>query len=203
MTTIAFPTLSFADASAVDIGLKANTQVFVSDLSGYAQTLELPGARWTLSFAFPPLRRQDARLLAAFLAQLRGQANRARVPVWGRKSPVGTWAGAGSVNGGSQTGAQLVTHGFTAGATVKAGDFFNVGTNGELKVVTQDGAADGGGNLTVSFEPPLRASPADGTALVFSSPVVPLMIPQDPHLIYSLGEADLAAFRFDLVEVFA
>lgn len=202
MTTITFPTLARAAPQSVDIGLKSNTQVFVSPFSGDTQTLELPGARWTLSFLFNSLQRADAGELEAFMAQLRGQANRARVPVWGRLAPRGTWVGSPKVNGASQTGASLICNGFTAGATVKRGDFFNIGSAGELKRVTADGTADGSGNLTISFEPPLRASPSDTTSLVSSSCVVPYMIAQDPHLRSTINQADLSDFQFDFVEVF-
>lgn len=203
MSTIAFPSISRSAPASFELGLKSNTVIFVSPLSGDTQTLELPGARWTLSGTFQNLSVDDAAEMEAFLAQLRGQANRTQVPVWGRESPRGTWAGSPKVNGGSQTGASLVCDGFSAGATVKRGDMFNVGTAGELKRVTADGTADGTGNLTITFEPPLRNAPADNADLISSDPVVPLMIVQDPHLRSVIGLAKLVDVALDLVEVFA
>ena len=49
MSTLAWPTLSAKAAAPKrwDFGLKSNTMVSVSELSGYVQTSELPGARWT------------------------------------------------------------------------------------------------------------------------------------------------------------
>jgi len=202
MTTIVYPTLSRAPQS-VEIGLKSNSQILVSPLSGDTQTLELPGARWTLTFSYTDLVRADAAELEAFLAQLRGQANRARVPVWGRVLPRGSWLGTPLVKGGSQTGASLACDGFTAGATVKRGDMLNIGTAGELKRVVTDATADGSGNLTLAFEPPLRVSPADNAALVAFAPVVPLMIPSDPHLKTTIGQGDRSDVALDLVELFA
>lgn len=203
MSTITFPTLSLVGPMQVEVGLKSNTAIFVSPLSGDTQSLELPGARWTMSFSFPPLLDDDAAELEAFLAQLRGQANRARVPLWGRETPRGTWAGTAAVNGASQTGASLICDGFTAGATVKRGDMFNVGTAGELKRIVTDGTADGSGNLTIEFEPPLRNSPATDTVLVSSNPLVPYMIVQDPHLRSMRGLGGLTDVAFDLMEVFS
>ncbi len=207
MSVITFPTLSRV-ASTAEPGLKSNTQVMVSDLSGYVATRELPGARWTLAFRLPSLKRPDAGPVEAFLAQLRGQANRARVPLWGRKAPRGTWAGTPKVNNeyGSPTLVQVgntLQCVFAANATVKQGDYFNIGTAGELKMITADGTADGSGNLLITFEPNLRVSPAHNTSLVFTNPVIPYMILQDPHVRWTLNEGGFTDFNFDLVEVFA
>jgi hypothetical protein len=215
--TITFPTLSTGRAhpAAVEIGLKANTQIAVSDLSGYVQTRELPGARWSLSFRFTDMQMADAALLEAFLAQLRGQANRARVPLWGRGTRRGTWAGSPKVNNEfgsptlSQTGHTLYANGFTAGATVKKGDYFNLGTGGQLCMVTDDATADGSGNMVLTVEPGIRVAPAHNTALVFADPVVPYMILQNPHPTWGVAAAGaitnpngLTDFSFDFIEVF-
>lgn len=208
-TTYDWPSLS-RDPSELELGLKANTQVMVSDLSGQVQTVELPGTRWTASFRLADLERAtDAAELEALIAKLRGQANRLRLPVFGRRTPRGTWAGSPNVNNDvgspslSQTGASLYVKGFTAGATVKKGDLFNLGSNGQLLMITADGTADGSGLLQVSVQPNIRTAPAHGTALVFTNPVVPQMIPVDPHLRWQMKPSDATDFSFDLVEVFA
>lgn len=212
MSTITFPTLTEGPTD-VEWGLKANTQVFVSELSGQVQTRELPGARWTLSFRLPHRLAEDARLLEVFLAQLRGQANRARFTLseilGARATVTGTWAGSPTVNNDSaspselQTGSSLICKGFTAGATVKKGDLFNIGSAGELKMVTADGTADGSGNLTLSFEPPIRSSPAHATALVSSGQVLPYALATDPHARWQYQPGVFADFALDFVESFA
>jgi len=208
MSNITWPTLSAHAASlaSCEFGLKSNTQVSVSELSGYVQTAELPGARWTLSGGYAPVERADAALLEVFLAQLRGQANRAVVPLFGRTTPRGTWAGTPAVNEvGSpqmQSATTLVCDGFTAGATVKKGDYFNIGSGGELKIATADGTADGSGNLTISFEPPTRAEAANNTLLI-STGCTCLMMAADPHAKWGRREGGFTEFAFDFVEVFA
>jgi hypothetical protein len=217
MTTITFPTLS-ADQNApmsVEIGIKPNTMVAVSDLSGYVQTRELPGARWSLSFRFQNMQKDNAALLEAFILQLRGQANRARVPLWGRTTRRGTWAGSPKVNNEvgsptiSQTGHTLYLRDFTAGANVKKGDYFNIGSGGQLCMMVADATADGAGLLTATVEPGIRVAPAHNTPIVSASPVVPFMILQNPHVTWGVqpGGADinpngLTDFAFDLIEVF-
>lgn len=200
MTTIAFPSLTRVPGG-VDIGIQANTQVSTSDLSGVIETRELPGARWFMRFRFDSLDDADARKLQVLISQLRGQANRVRVPVWTKQTPLGSWAGVPLVKGGGQTGATINLDGFTPFATVRAGDLFNLGATGELKMVTADGTADSGGELLVTFEPPIRSAPADNTA-ISTTPVVPLMVARSPILEWHSDPGVFSDFSFDLIEAF-
>jgi hypothetical protein len=97
---------------------------------------------------------------------------------------VGTKAGTPLVNGASQTGASLVTDGWTASSAVlKKGDIFTIAgvfrVHPETKAVTATlqqfvATADGTGNLTVAIAPPIvtsgasqnmSGSPADNAAI--------------------------------------
>lgn len=108
-----------------------------------------------------------------------------------RAHTVGPLGGTPLVNGGSQTGASLITDGWTAAAAarVKKGDVFTIAnvyavnpvsgdTLGNLQqfLVTADGSSDGSGNLTLSISPSIvtsgptktvNAGPADNAALTF------------------------------------
>lgn len=100
----------------------------------------------------------------------------------------GTKAGTPLVNGASQTGASLVTDGWTnSTAALKKGDIFTLAgvyrvhpetkaSTGVLQqfVATADGTADGSGNLTISISPSIvtsgatqnvSGSPADNAAI--------------------------------------
>jgi hypothetical protein len=196
--------------ASIDLGIRFNTQVSVSDLSGYVQTCELPGARWTLGIAMAPLERSgQSALMESFLAKLRGQAVRAVMPVFSRLTPLGAWAGTPAVNNEagsptlSQSGTSLEVNGFTAFTTFKEGDYFNVGSGGQLLIVTADGMADSAGRATISFQPALRSAPAHGTLLVSTNPVVPLMILADPHPRWRIKPGDITDFALDFVEVFS
>lgn len=210
MTTLAWPTLTRAAPQDIDWRLLSNTQKFESPLNRSVQTVELPGARWAASFSFEALEIDDARALYAVLVRLRGMANRVMLPVFHAYAPRGTWAGTPRVNNSSvspttlQTGNTLICDGFTAGATVKAGDYFNVGTDGELKMVVVDGTADGSGNLTLTFEPPLRQSPPDNETLVSSNPVCQMMLSEDTArwISHAGNPGALANFPLDFIEVF-
>ncbi|MDB5439971.1 MAG: hypothetical protein JWM33_2398 [Caulobacteraceae bacterium] len=107
--------------------------------------------------------------------------------LWPSHTP-GTKAGTPLVNGATQTGAALITDGWTAStAALKRGDVFTVAgvfkvhpetkaSTGILQqfVATADGTADGSGNLTVAISPTIvtsgasqnvSGSPADNVAI--------------------------------------
>jgi hypothetical protein len=100
---------------------------------------------------------------------------------------VGALGGTPLVNGASQTGASLITDGWTAAAATRIlqGDVFTIGTGatgcyavnpvtkantGELRqfVATADAASDGSGNMTISISPSITTS--GGQQTVVASP---------------------------------
>jgi len=106
--------------------------------------------------------------LLGTLAALRGQANRLRVPV--HDNPIqGAYGGTPLVKGASQTGSSLIIDGLTVSVTkwIGQGDYFSVIVNGEpeLKMCTADINSDINGELTLTFEPRLRAAPAENAVI--------------------------------------
>lgn len=178
MTTLTFPTLSRLP-DVFDFGLTSNTMTHRSPLSQAVQTVEMPGARWRFSFTMNDLEEADTAQLQAFLAKLRGQAGRFYMYNMARPTPRGAATGTPKVNGASQTGTALITDGWAISqiGILKAGDFF--GVNGELKMCVADCNSDGGGNATITFEPPLRASPAENADISVSSPTATFMLTAD------------------------
>lgn len=198
MTILTWPVLTRAAPRLVRWGLTSNTMSFSSPLSGAMQTLEMPGARWRCSFVMENLSDADAALLQALLVQLRGQANRLLLHNFARPTPRGTATGTPLVNGASQTGVSLITDGWTAGITaLRTGDFF--GVNGELKMVTADAVADGSGNATISFEPPLRSSPADNAAITTNKPLAIFML-SSPDSGWDTQPYRISNVPLDLIE---
>jgi hypothetical protein len=175
--SIAWPTLTRSAPAEMQWSLVANTQTFTSPLSNAVQTVELPGARWKVSFVLSNLHEADTATLQAFFAQLRGRAGRFTLHNMARLLPRGTARGTALVKGAAQTGTSLIIDGMSVGATLLAGDFFAV--NGELKMITATATANGSGEATVSFEPPLRSSPADNAAVTMESPTATFMLTSD------------------------
>jgi len=159
MAILTFPSVL---PSSAEWQLVSNTQQFKSPFDGSIQSSELPGARWHVSLTFPNQTSSTARVLAAFLASLRGESGRFYLHDHTQPLPRGTIAGNPVVSGAAQTGASINTSGWTG--TLLAGDMIGIG--GELKMVTADVTGPG----LIQFEPPLRQSPADASPIVTNKP---------------------------------
>lgn len=200
MTTLSWPTLTRSAPRVIDFSLVPNTQSFSSSLSGSVQTVELPGARWKISFTMENLAEADSALLQAFMVKLRGRAGRFYLHNFARSEPRGTQRGTPLVKGALQTGTTLVIDACTVGATLLAGDFFAV--NGELKMVVADATADGAGEMSLTFEPPLRSSPADNDALTLSSPTATFMLAGD-EMKWGTQPGKFSTFAVDAIEAWS
>lgn len=157
------------------------TQVAQSPYTGKSQAAELPYALWRFNGTLPSMDGAEAREWRAFLIELRGRAGTFRMPAYPVQDTLasGYTGPAGTVNGASQTGTSLITAGWTNGATVfSRGEFFTV--NDELKMVMDTSVvASGAGAATITFEPALRSSPANGATIVYASPTVVMRLGQD------------------------
>jgi len=160
----------------VQVSLIANTALYPSPLIASAQTLDRQGYKWKLAYQFDNLIEEDRAILMGVIAAVRGQAHRLRVPVYDNPSR-GGGGGTPVVAGASQVGNTLNLSGATATVTnwLMLGDYFSVVVNGdhELKMVTANASSDGGGLVTVTFEPRLRASPANGATVYVEPANVP------------------------------
>jgi hypothetical protein len=74
-------------------------------------------------------------------------------------------------------GSSLIIDGVTVGTTLLRGDMF--GVNSELKMITADVTANGSGEMTLAFSPPLRSSPANDAPITISSPTAKFMLTAD------------------------
>jgi hypothetical protein len=189
-------TLDGAEPIAVGIGLPAIrrpaeaaehlvglTQTHQSPFDGSVQTLEMPGARWELTATWPTLGPDDRRVMAAFLASLRGKAGRFTFSPaqWSPRRASG--GGSPVINGDFQTGTTLSTRGWTAlGQAMRAGDWLSfVDTRGRrrLHLVLADVNADASGIAALQISPPIRRAGADGAVVEITAPSGIFMLPQD------------------------
>lgn len=200
MTTLTWPTLSRTAPRVLDWSLAPNTQSFSSPLSGAVQTIEMPGARWKASFMMENLTEADAAILQAFLVTLRGRAGRFYLYNFARMMPRGTISGTPLVKGAAQTGNTLIIDGCTVGSTLLAGDYFAV--NGELKMVVANATANGSGEMTLTIEPPLRASPADNAAVTTYQPTATFMLASD-EAKWSTAPGKISNFPIDCIEAWS
>jgi hypothetical protein len=199
MTTLALPLApKFKQAR---FALASNALTHASPLNGSVQTVEFPGARWQLTASLPPMQRATAGDWQAFFTKLRGLAGRFYAGDPNAAAPRGTALGTPLVNGAGQTGTTLVTDGWTISQAqaLLPGDYFQVGY--ELKLVVATVVSNGSGAATITFEPPLRASPADNAPIITSNPVC-IMRLSDPNQGWDIEPASIYGFSFSAIESF-
>ena len=212
MTVLSMPSApGFADTR---FGLVSNTQSdLTSPITQSSQLLELPGARWRASYALPPMARDRAAAWCAFLVALRGRAGRfhgydpdARTA---RGSARLKAPGVLTVLGGSPapSGASLAVAGAEPAESglLLGGDYiaYDVGEGRQLHMVTADApAADGAGVVTVSIEPPIRISPADGEAVIVTDASCVMRLEED-EVSWDANRISRYGIAFSAVEIFA
>ena len=130
------------------------------------------GERWGLEFELGSMNRDEGEEWAAFITSLNGREGTFLMGDPLGAAPRGTWAGAPKVLGAHAAGVKSIAmDGFSVGATVKAGDWFQRGSGASthLYKVMQDATADGSGLLTLELWPRLRVALVDNDTFTTSS----------------------------------
>ena len=195
--------------TAPAFGLLTNTAIFRSPLSKSVQTLELPGAQWTVTYELARMTVAVAGEWKAFLTNLMGAAGRFNAFDPSQLSPEGAYDSGSDtplVNGASQTGKTLATKGWRNTGTdlLLPGDAFEITIDSKkrLYMVTANGSSDGGGLMTIAITPPLAGSPADSAALTLATPKVEMMLVDDGQALWSIPVNKLiSGFSFSGIEV--
>jgi len=188
--------------------LVTRTRSFPSSEDGTVQTLIKPGARWGLQAVLPLMARATAQPWLAILAELEGPAGRFYQGDPYALTPLGAvGASAPLVNAASQTGGTLITDGwdFSVTGIMLKGDFFSydVPLGGrQLHQMIADANSDGSGNVTLSFKPNIRESPANNAAITISSPTCVMRLPDDNQALWSMDEGGLYSIALNAVESF-
>jgi hypothetical protein len=181
MTILTFPTIR--GPAGASYRLRGNTQTHRSPLDGTAQTLEMPGSVWELSVRWDTLHPDDARVLGAFLSQLRGAAGRFTYSPATWQPRRATGGGTPLINGAGQSGTTLVTDGWANSVTVvRNGDWLSyVDTSGRrrLHMATQDVSSNGSGQASLIITPPIRRAGADHAAIDVVTPSGVFRLPDD------------------------
>lgn len=167
MTTYAFPSGIVPSSSTWE--LLSNTATYQSPITGAIQTVDRGGERWAITLRINNLTGDDRATMRAFVTKLNGQQHRFTVHDHSHTQR-GNFGGTPLVNGGSQTGNSIDIDGASTGVTnwIRAGDYFSI--NGELKMAIADADSDVSGNVTISFVPRIRSSPANDSAVDVTDP---------------------------------
>jgi len=173
---ISYPVTFPASIGVSSINIRAKTVVGVSSspFTGQQQVYKHQGQWWEAEVSLPPMKRDEAEQVVAFLIKMNGQYGTFLMGDFLSTAPRGIGTGTPLVNGASQSGDELVTDGWTVSTTgiLKAGDWIQLGSasTSTLHKVLDDVTSDGSGNATLNIFPNLRSSPGDNAVITISSP---------------------------------
>lgn len=181
MTILTFPTIRAP--SGASYRLRGNTQSHVSPLDRTEQTLEMPGALWELTVRWDSLDEDDSRVLAAFMASLRGRAGRFYYSPAGWSPRRAAGGGSPVLDGSSQAGSSLATRSWSNSVQVmRAGDWLSyddISGRRRLHMVTADVSSNGGGLAALPVTPPIRRAGPDGAVVEVAAPSGVFRLPDD------------------------
>lgn len=183
MPTITFPATPKPQSMSWRLVMPSQTNI--SEWTGRRQTVASNRGWWECQFTLPPLvgvtRVNPWR---SFVVQARGQVNDFQVPV----DPTAQSAVVATplINGAGQTGRSLASDGWPVSSTVlQAGQFITI--NNQLLQLTANVVSNASGQATLSFEPPIRVSPADNAAIEFKNPYCLMYMLEEPTISVEAG----------------
>lgn len=175
-----------------------------SPLSGYTQTLSMPGARWGWAFDFGAHGVAQRAEVEAYLLRLNGREHRARLWDIKQPRPRGTCSlgGVTLAIAAGQFSTSLALAGCGVGGTLLPGDWLGT-ASGQLVRVVVGAVADGAGLMTVEVRHMLRTALASGSAITLDAPTA-LYVRTDAGLSMPrrAGNAE-DGFSIEFAEVFA
>lgn len=171
--SITYP-LALPDArafSAVRVTARSVVAVGASPFTGQQQVQEHQGQWWEAECSLPPMKRPAAEAWISFFLKLNGRRGTFLMGDTAASAPRGTIAGSPVVDGAHAVrAATLALRGVTAGTTLLAGDYIQVGTGAAARMHKNlnDATADGLGKMTLDIWPTLRSALSDGAAVITS-----------------------------------
>jgi len=168
------------------------------------QVLTYPGQRWVADVTLPPLDRTDVDVWRSFFVKLNGREHTFNMGDPLSKTAKGSAGGTPLVNGGSQTGKNLVVDGAAASQTrwLLAGDYIQLGTGGNarLYMVTDDVNTNGSGEATIPIWPDIQITPADNDPVVVSNTVGTFRLTSD-DMTFETNSNSFSNLSFNAVSV--
>lgn len=175
--SISYPLSLPTNKKLAQIRLTANDIVGVSQspFTAAQQVYKYTGQFWEAEVSLPAMKRADAEYWISFLLKLNGAYGTFLLGDPNGATARGVATGTPLVKGGSQTGNELLTDGWTPSTTgiLKAGDYIQLGTTSSAKLhkVLDDVNSNASGEATLLLWPDLRAAPSDNASIVVSNTV--------------------------------
>lgn len=199
MAILTYPTSILPEI--LDFGIRYNTQVSSSTISGVTQRVELPGARWIGSMSFRDLTPADAATLKGFLLELRGSSGAFFFGDLSHTSPFNTVTGSLTVDGASTN--RIVRTTVSTGS-FSIGDYIQIGTDDQRELKMIIGVSDqGGGTFDLTVEPMIRRTDYSGKPIVYTNPKGVFFLTESDQARWSTrSKAQLQDMSIDFIELF-
>ncbi len=194
-----FPTSPVANSA--NIRSLQRTIVSVTT-SGRKQARQIDGQRFAITLDFPPMTRAEFAPIKAFIMKQRSQLNNFTVipPIVSDAQGVAstTISTDASISAGATT---CTVDGMTTSTNgiLKAGDYFRFTGQNKVYMAVEDLNADGSGEGTLTFEPPLRSDVTDNTILIYDDVDFTVTLVNDVQE-YNLGVQGYYSYEIDVAE---
>lgn len=148
------------DFASLKMRLQRAVAVSRSPFSYRQQVYLHQGALWEAEATLPPMERAEAAEWQAFFTSLRGQYGTFVMGDPAASTPRGTASSASVDAAGSIGDTSIAMKSMGSGNTLLKGDYFQLGSGASTRLyqVVEDATADGTGDATVTFEPPLKVA---------------------------------------------
>ena len=201
MAVLTFPSIT---PEIQDFGINYTTQISTSSISGIAQTVEMPGARWRGTIGYSDMTQTESAALKVFLLELRGAAGRFFYGDVTHTSPFLAVTGTPTI---SATAATPRSIRMTLGASspnFSPGDYIQIGTDDqrELKMIITSTIV-AGDTYDVIVEPMIRRTDYVGKSVVYTDPKGVFFLSSDTQALWSSrSKALLNSMNLEFIEMF-
>ena len=171
--------------------------------SGRKQARQIDGQRFAITLQFPNMTRAEFAPIQAFVMKQRSQLESFTVVPPTVKNALGVASTVISTNASVSAGATTCTVDNMTTSTngiLKAGDYFRFTGQEKVYMAVEDLDADGSGEGTLTFEPPLRSAVTDNTILVYDNVDFTVSLTNDIQE-FNIGTQEYFNYEIDLVEV--
>jgi len=189
-------------ARSASINSQQSTIVSVTT-SGRKQARQIDGQRFAITLSYPPMTRAEFSPIKAFIIKQRSQLENFTIIPPTESNAQGVASTVISTDASISAGATTCTvDGMTVSTNgiLKAGDYFRFTGQEKVYMAVNDLNADGSGEGTLTFEPPLRSDVTDDTILIYDNVDFTVSLTANTQE-YNIGTTNLYAYELDVIEV--
>jgi len=189
-------------ARSASINSQQSTIVSVTT-SGRKQARQIDGQRFAITLSYPPMTRAEFSPIKAFIIKQRSQLENFTIIPPTESNAQGVASTVISTDASISAGATTCTvDGMTISTNgiLKAGDYFRFTGQEKVYMAVDDLNADGSGEGTLTFEPPLRSDVTDDTILIYDNVDFTVSLTANTQE-YNIGTTNLYAYELDVIEV--